>query len=149
MNETVNQENTTTAEQQTERTFTQSEVNAIIADRLSRERSKYADYAALKEKAQQFDAAQKQVEEMNKANARRELLARVESATGCPAELLTGETEEDCTAQAQAIMNFAKPSGGYPTVRDAGEPLKKPSANFAAEAFSRDKKHTPKPYSTF
>ena len=49
MAETVHQENTPAAgEQQTERTFTQAEMNAIISDRLTRERSKYADYDDLK-----------------------------------------------------------------------------------------------------
>lgn len=59
MAETVHQEPTTPAAegQQPERTFTQAEMNAIISDRLSRERSKYADYDDLKAKAQQFDAA--------------------------------------------------------------------------------------------
>ena len=42
MNETVNQEtNGTAAAQQEPRTFTQDEVNAIVADRLTRERAKY------------------------------------------------------------------------------------------------------------
>ncbi len=40
---------------QEERTFTQDEMNAIIADRLSREKSKYADYDELKKKALAFD----------------------------------------------------------------------------------------------
>ena len=35
-----------------------AEMNAIISDRLTRERSKYADYDDLKAKAAQFDAAQ-------------------------------------------------------------------------------------------
>lgn len=141
MAETVNQETTTTpaAEgQQTERTFTQSEMNAIITDRLNRERSKYADYDALKEKAAQFDAAQEagktelqkateradklqqQVEALTSANALREVRAKVSAATGVPAELLSGDTEETCTAQAQAILKFAKPTG-YPSVKDGGE----------------------------
>jgi len=37
-----------------------------------------------------------------------------------PASLLTGETEETCTAQADAILAFAK-SGSYPNVPDGGE----------------------------
>ena len=54
MAETVQQEPTTPAAQpQEERTFTQSEMNAIIQDPLNRERSKYADYDTLKEKAGQ------------------------------------------------------------------------------------------------
>lgn len=56
MAETVQQEPTTPAAQpQEQRTFTQSEMNAIIQDRLNRERSKYADYEALKEKAAPLD----------------------------------------------------------------------------------------------
>ena len=31
-----------------------------------------------------------------------------------------GETEEDCTAQANGIVEFAKPSA-YPVIRDGGE----------------------------
>ena len=46
-----------------------AEMNAIISDRLSRERSKYADYDDLKAKAQQFDAAQEAGKtELQKAN---------------------------------------------------------------------------------
>ena len=61
MAETVNQEtNGTAAETQEneQRTFTQTEMNAIIQDRLTRERGKYADYEALKAKAAKFDAAE-------------------------------------------------------------------------------------------
>lgn len=115
------QRSTTTAaavEQQTGRTFTQDEVNAIVTERLNRERAKYADYNDLKAKAEQCDAVQAQLDELNRAAARKEMLARVTAATGCPAELLTEETEEACTAQAKAIMKFAKPDPGYPKVRD-------------------------------
>lgn len=147
MAETVKQESTPAAgEQQTERTFTQAEMNAIIADRLNRERTKYADYDSLKSKAQQFDAAQEagkselqkanekaaslqaQVDSLTKANTLRELRAKVSTETGVPADLLTGDTEEACKAQAAAILKFAKP-GGYPTVKDGGDPAKKPSGS--------------------
>ena len=58
MHETVNQEaNGTAAAQQEPRTFTQDEVNAIVADRLTRERAKYADYDDLKGKAGRADEA--------------------------------------------------------------------------------------------
>ena len=140
MAETVHQEPTTPAAegQPTERTFTQAEMNAIISDRLNRERTKYADYDDLKAKAQQFDAAQEagktelqkanekaaklqaQLDSLTKANTLRELRAKVAAATGVPAELLSGDTEESCTAQAQAILKFAKP--GYPILPGGGEP---------------------------
>lgn len=104
MAETVHQEPTTPAAegQQPERTFTQAEMNAIISDRLSRERSKYADYDDLKAKAQQFDAAQEagktelqkanekaaklqeQLDSMTKANTLRELRGKVAAAPVCP-----------------------------------------------------------------
>ena len=56
---------------------------------------------------------------MNRANAVRAVRDKVSAATAVPAGLLSGESEEDCTAQAQAILEFAKP--GYPSVRDGGE----------------------------
>ena len=100
MAETVHQENTPAAgEQQTERTFTQAEMNAIISDRLTRERSKYADYDDLKAKAAQFDAAQEagktelqkanekaaklqqQLDALNSANTLREVRAKVSACS--------------------------------------------------------------------
>lgn len=138
MAETVNQENNNTViETQGERTFTQSEMNAIIQECVARERSKYADYDALKEKAGKFDAAeeasktelqkateradklQAQVESMTKAKQLHDMRVKVAKATGVPEALLNAETEEACTAQAQAILSFAKP--GYPRVKDNGE----------------------------
>ena len=150
MNETVTQEARTTAagEQQEPRTFTQEEVNSIVADRLNRERAKYADYDDLKAKASQYDTTKAQLDALNSANARRDMIARVAAATGCPAELLTGDTEEACTAQAQAITAFAKTQqpAGYPNVRDGGIPYHLPTGepDVAKDAFNRNRKHTPK-----
>lgn len=141
MAETVNQEtNGTAAETQEneQRTFTQAEMNAIIQDRLTRERGKYADYEALKAKAAKFDAAeeagktelqkanekadalQKQVDAFTKAEQLRTVREKVSKETGVPAELLFGESEEVCKAQAKAILDYARP-GTYPTVKDGGE----------------------------
>lgn len=153
MNETVTQEARTTAagEQQEPRTFTQEEVNSIVADRLSRERAKYADYDDLKAKASQYDTTKAQLDALNSANTRRDMLARVAAATGCPAELLTGDTEEACTAQAQAITAFAKSQqpAGYPKVKDGGTPLHLPTQANTADAFSRAIKHTPKQFKSY
>lgn len=147
MAETVHQETTpAAAEQQSERVFTQAEMNAIITDRLSRERTKYADYDDLKAKAAKFDAAeevgktelqkanertaalQKELDALKSANILRDLRQKVSKETGVPAELLSGDTEENCTAQAKAILAFAKP-GGYPNVRDGGDPNKTPTGS--------------------
>ena len=150
MNETVNQEaNGTAAAQQEPRTFTQDEVNAIVADRLTRERAKYADYDDLKGKAGKADALQ-QLDAMAADKTRREMKQKVSDATGVPAALLTGDTEEACTAQAQEILKFAAPA--YPNVPDGGTagaigniPPSAPGQGLS-KAFSRGTKHKPKPY---
>lgn len=153
MQETVTQEARTTAagEQQEPRTFTQEEVNSIVADRLNRERAKYADYDDLKAKASQYDTTKAQLDALNSANARRDMIARVAAATGCPADLLTGDTEEACTAQAQAITAFAKSQqpAGYPNVKDGGTPMHLPTQANTADSFSRAIKHTPKQFKSY
>lgn len=137
MDETVNQESNQATEE-TGKTFTQDEVNAIVKDRLTRAGAKYADYDALKEKADKFDqleeanktelqkateradALQVELNELKEANTLRDLRNKVAEDTGIPVHLLTGKTEEECRSQAEAIAAFAKPSS-YPNVRDAGE----------------------------
>ena len=124
--ETVNQEEV--------KTFTQEEVDAIVGDRLKRERAKYADYDALTEKAGKYDAEQTElqkiieardslqaeVDSMKAAEVLRIMREKVSQETGVPVHLLTGDTEEDCKSQAEAINNFAKPRN-YPAVKDGGE----------------------------
>lgn len=150
MEETVNQatnQNGTGAEPQGERTFTQSELNAIVADRLGREREKYQDYATLKEKADKYDAEQEasktelqkateraaalqaQVEAYTKADNLRSIREKVSQETGVPANLLYGEDEDSCKAQAQAILNYAKPQNSVNTIRDGGDPQAKQSGS--------------------
>lgn len=153
MAETVNQENNTAIEPQGERTFTQSEMNAIIQERVARERSKYTDYDMLKEKAGKYDAAeeanktelqkmteradklQAQLDTMTKTANLRDMRAKVAKATGVPETLLSAETEEACTAQAKAILDFAKPQG-YPVVKDGGEIVRK-QAGSTREKFAQ------------
>lgn len=138
MNETVNQEinaEETIAEEQ--RTFTQAEVDVIVGERLKRERGKYADYDALKEKADKLDAMeeanktalekatekaaalQSELDSIKKANDLRTMREKIAEETGVPASLITAETEEDAKKQAESILSFAKPA--YPSVRDGGE----------------------------
>ena len=69
--------NGTAPAQQENRTFNQDEVNAIVADRLTRERAKYADYDDLKAKAQQFDTTKAELDALTTANAQRDMKARV------------------------------------------------------------------------
>ena len=120
-----------------ERTFTQAELDAIVGDRLKRERAKYEGFETFKAKAEKLDAIEEQsktelekatekatalqaeLDRLKRADEIRALRERISTETGVPASLLTAETEEDCTAQAKAIMAFAKPS--YPAVKDGGE----------------------------
>lgn len=122
------------------RTFTQEEMDAIIGDRLKRERAKYSDYEDLKAKATAYDAAeeanksdlqkanekaealQAQLDALTKANQERELRDKISAETGVPASLLRGSSEEDLRAQAEGIKGFVSASkASYPTVRDGGE----------------------------
>jgi len=56
---------------QPEKTFTQAELEAIIADRLKREREKYKDYAELKKAAEEYQKLKEsQMSETEKLQAR-------------------------------------------------------------------------------
>lgn len=132
------------AEMQT-RTFTQEEVNAIVGKRLAEEKGKYSDYEEIKAKAAKFDEAeeankselQKAMERANNLEAElnglkkseeiRQTREKIATETGIPANLLTGDTEESCKAQAEAIKAFATPN--YPKVKDSGEVPKTSSGN--------------------
>lgn len=123
-----------------DKTFTQAELDAIIGDRLSRERAKYADYEAIKDKASKYDEMeeaskselqkaqekatelQAKLDSMTKQNEIRAIKEKVSSATGVPISLLSADTEEECTAQANAILSFAgNKKSNYPLVPDGGE----------------------------
>lgn len=133
-NATIETVNTGETQTSTEKTFTQSQMDAIIGDRLARERSKYADYDSMKEKAAKFDELQEQGKtDLEKANERaeklqkeldslksaetvRQIREKVSADTKVPVELLTGADEETCKKQAEAVLKFAKPAE-YPGTR--------------------------------
>lgn len=134
--ETVNQEVKETIE---EKTFTQAELDAIVSDRLKRDRAKYADYEELKAKAGKLDeieeaskselqkateraaALQTELDSLRKAEELRNMRDSIAAELGVPAVLLTAETEEACRTQAEAVLNLTTNQKGYPTVRDGGE----------------------------
>lgn len=64
---------------------------------------------------------QAELNSMKTADTLRQTREKVAAAKGIPVGLLTGETEESCAAQADAILAFAK-SSDYPPVADGGEP---------------------------
>lgn len=124
-------------QQQGQATYTppasQADLDRIIADRLSREKAKFADYGDLKKKAEQFDAAQEAAKsDLQKAQDRAdaaekkaaEFEARQQVAVWAkeivkdskvPADALRGSTKEDLQAhfnQLNALVTPTDPKKG-------------------------------------
>ena len=136
--ETVNQENATPETTHEEVKFTQTDIDRIVQDRLAREREKYVDYDALKEKAAKLDeieeaskselqkateraaALQGELDALKNAEKLRLMREKVAKDTGVPATLLTGDSEDACKTHAKQILEFSRPAG-YPNIRDGGE----------------------------
>ena len=81
--------------------------------------------AALQEAIDRANGLQSELDTMKAAETLRLTREEVAKSIGVPAHLLTAETKEECEAQAQQILEFAKPSK-YPTVPDGGEPIGNP-----------------------
>ena len=75
----------------------------------------------LKEAKDAIAALTNELNGMKHADAVRQVREKVSGEKKVPANLLTGETEEACTAQADAILAFAKTGISYPAVPDGGE----------------------------
>lgn len=130
-----------TENQETGKTFTQDELNKIVEQRLSRERSKYADYEDIKAQLaelqaetdesnqnDELEAARQRIAELEgqiadrtAADARAALIQRIAEENGVDAKylpLLTAEDEDGLKTQAQLLAGkFAEPStkeGGNP-----------------------------------
>lgn len=144
-------------EQAEPKTFTQDDVNRIVAKRVE----KYSDYAELKEKASKYDEQveagksdlQKATEKAEHLQAElnaikreaelRDMRDEVARATGVPAELLTGTSQEVCEDQAQALLTWAQQRipNGYPRIPDGGDPIgnaKKSTRELFAEWFNEN-----------
>lgn len=98
----------------------QEEMDRIIQERIARERKRFADYDELKAKADKLN----QIEEANKTEAEKiaaraeaaekraaelevkALRAEVAAAKGVPVSLLTGSTQEELEAAADALIEF-------------------------------------------
>ena len=126
-----------------EKRFTQADVDRIVESRLAREKDKQQDIEELKAKAAKYDELAKknkselekatekaakleaQLEGLKKESEVRKMREAVASETKVPINLLTGNDEESCRAQAKAILEFAKPGQSY--IPDGGDPGQKPS----------------------
>lgn len=106
-----------------------ADVNAAKAEvdtlrqQLEEARSNAISAEELQKAQQQNDLLSKELTAMKNAENIRLTREKVAGEKNIPAHLLTGETEEACAKQADEILAFAKP-GGYPPIRDGGEPQK-------------------------
>lgn len=128
----------------------QEEFDKAIQARIARERAKIpTDYEELKAKAaklaefeeSQKTEAQKAQERLEAAEKRatelelRSIRAEVAAATGVPSELLTGSTQEELEAAAEALIKFRgdKPNG--PVIPSQGKtPASAPASKVDAFA---------------
>lgn len=129
-----------TLTQEPGKTFTQDEVNAIVQDRLFKERKKYegidleqmkADAEAMTGKlaeseqklaseTERANGLAAELDAIKKANEIRDIREKVARENNIPADLLHGEDEESCKTEAEKLVEFARPKG-YPSVKDGGE----------------------------
>ena len=153
MPESTPQQADNTQAQPAAKTFTQSELDAIVGERLGRLKAKYADYDELKTKAAAYDEAaeeskselQKAVEERDKYKAeldklkadreRADLVAKLAAEQGVDVDLLSrmdGDVEENAKflkeRQEGAPKHGAVPDYGEATA-NAG--MKSPAQQFA------------------
>lgn len=154
MEETNTAQAGTNETQATEETksYSQEDINKMVQARVAREKEKYKDYDELKEKAAKYDEQaeasktelQKATEKAEKLEAELKSLKKTEAVNAVrskiaeelkvPASLLHGDTEEECRAEATAILEFAN-SKGYPEVNDGGE-VRTSSKRTTADQFS-------------
>lgn len=106
---------------------TQAELNKVIADRIARERAKYADYSDLKDKAAKFDeldqaskteqerlterlaAAEARAAEIESRALRLEVAAE-NNLTPAQAKRLVGNSREELEADAKELLATFTPS---------------------------------------
>ena len=112
----------------------QEELDRIIQSRLARDRAKFADYDELKKAAEKLS----QLEEANKSEAEKSaaraeaaekraaeleakaVRAEVAAAKGVPVNLLTGSTQEELEAAADALIAFRGEQKAGPTSGSLG-----------------------------
>ena len=137
---------------------TQADLDRIIAERLGRERSKFADYDDLKTKASEFDKLeeanktelQKAIDRAAQAEKERDALkakqaleaaaAEVAKTKGVPVELLRGVSKEELEAHADSLKPHLTSEGTKkgaigPYVPSEGTSTGAPNAT-TAEAFA-------------
>ena len=92
----------------------------LLRTKLAAVQSELAGLKAGGDQTAELQALKDELTSLKTANALRDLREKVSKESGVPASLLTGDTEDACKAQADAIKAYAQPSG-YPEIRDGGE----------------------------
>lgn len=137
-------------QQEAAKTFTQDDVNRIVAERVKRVKAEVpVDYDDLKAKAAKFDeleeaskselekareAAEKYQSELSalrEEQAHAAMVAKVSADTGIPATFLHGATEDDVRAIADALGSYIKNLG-------VGFPADKGGAARSAQSMTRE-----------
>lgn len=125
------------------RTFSQDEVNRVIADRLARERAKYSDYESLSERAQAAEDAQARADEASARAEAAEAAARrgeIAAAKGIPPALLVGPQDASAEALEAYADALADWRGSAPVSRPGSSALSAvtgaPVQGGAADAFA-------------
>jgi hypothetical protein len=138
---------TTETEQQPE-TFTQADVDRIVADRLKREReatkAKYGDYDDLKARAEGAKTLEDRVAEIERqakdseTRALRAEVANAKGLTSSQAKRLVGSTKEELEADADELLKDigAQKKTGNHVPREGNNP--KPGGDDETRAFARE-----------
>lgn len=97
----------TPATAETARSFSQDEVNSLIAEQKRKIREGYADYDDLKTKAEKYaevEARATALEQELNTTKYSALKNQIASETGVPVQMLTGETEESMREAAELLI---------------------------------------------
>lgn len=123
------------------KTFTQDELNRIVAERVSRERAKYEGYVKgdeAEEARSRADKAEAELAELRARSERAEMVAAVADETLAPIELVQMLNGADATELAAQIERVKKLFPAYPTRTDDGggrSTAKKTNADRFADSF--------------
>ena len=128
----------------------QEDFDKAIQARIARERSKFSDYDELRAKAEKYaewenaqkteaQKAQERLEAAEKRAAELELKAtraEVAAAKGVPASLLTGSTQEELEAAADALIAFRGEQKSAPASSAIGRANTTQGTTTTADAFA-------------
>lgn len=123
----------------------QDELNRVLHDRLERERAKFADYDAFKEKAAEYDkaqdaakselqklaeraeAAEKRIAEYEQRDQRAEWAREAAKEVGVSADVLRGTTKDEFLEHARSIKALTEQQASPPPRRTSVPPGKSSS----------------------